>query len=67
MTNHHQHPLKFLLDDQTYFKRFYALTFLRDGCAHKNPPKVSITTVDNAVDLIDTFLTKLFNGIENNG
>jgi len=67
MGNHRQHPLKFLLDDQTYFKKFYALTFLRDDCAHKNPPKVSIATVDSAVDLIDAFLTKLFNGIENNG
>ncbi|PKI12708.1 hypothetical protein [Colwellia sp. 12G3] len=67
MGNHRQHPLKFLLDDQTYFKRFYALTFLRDDCAHKSPPNVSITTVNNAVGLIDTFLNKLFIGIEKNG
>ncbi|MBE8232932.1 MAG: hypothetical protein HAW67_04295 [Endozoicomonadaceae bacterium] len=67
MGNHHQHPLKFLLDDEMYFKQFYALTFLRDDCAHKNPPKILIQKVDNAVNLIDVFLTKLFDGMKQNG
>jgi hypothetical protein len=67
MKTHRQHPLKFLLDDQSYFNRFYALTFLRDDCAHKNPPNVPTKQIDHAVGIIDTFLKKLFNGMKNNG
>ncbi|WMS93333.1 hypothetical protein RB215_08455 [Pseudoalteromonas sp. HL-AS2] len=63
MATHREHPMKFLLDDETYFKDFYSLTFLRDDCAHKKPPAVSLDTANNAVDLIQTFVTKLFNGI----
>lgn len=67
METHKKHPMAFLLVDEIYFKEFYALTFLRDDCAHKNPPKVSLETVNKAVILIETFVNKLFNGIENNG
>ena len=67
MKTHRQHPLKFLLDDQSYFDRFYELTLLRDDCAHKNPPKVSTKQIDHAVGIIDTFLNKLFNGMKKNG
>jgi len=67
MGTHREHPMAFLIDDEIYFKHFYSLTFLRDDCAHKNPPKVSLETVNNAVTLIETFVTKLFDGIENNG
>jgi len=63
MKVHREHPMKFMLDDETYFKDFYTLTFLRDDCAHKNPPNISVETVNNAVDLIEIFVTKLFNGI----
>lgn len=64
METHEYHPLKFLLDDQVYFKHFYALTLLRDDCAHKNPPQISVKQIDHAVGIIDTFLNKLFSGLE---
>lgn len=67
MKTHQNHPLKFLLDDQLYFNNFYKLTFLRDDCAHKNPPMISIEQANHAISIIDTFLNKLFNGIKNNG
>lgn len=67
MESYLHHPLSFLLEDQTYFVDLYNLTFLRDDCAHKNPPKVSNQQINKAVSLIDTFLNKLFIGLTKNG
>lgn len=64
MESYQYHPLKFLLEDQTYFIALYRLTHLRDDCAHKNPPKVSNQQIIRAVNLVDTFLNKLFIGMK---
>ena len=64
MESYPHHPLRFLLEDQTYLIELYEFTVLRDKCSHKNPPKVSNQQIKRAVSLVDTFLNKLFIGMK---
>jgi hypothetical protein len=67
METHQQHPLKFLLEQQTYFSNFYKITHLRDECSHGSSINIAHQQIKTVISTVDTFLNKLFNGIENNG
>jgi len=67
MEAHLQHPLRFLLEQQTYFSNFYKITHLRDECSHGSSIHIAHQQIKTVISTIDTFLNKLFNGIENNG
>ena len=67
METHQQHPLKFLLEQPNFFSNFYKITHLRDKCSHGSSINIAQQQIKTVISTIDTFLTKLFNGINQNG